>query len=65
MPSPPRSSSATAMASRGSSSHSGGRLPHPDGSFDLVTMLDVIEHVDDDQTMLGEAWRVLRPGGTR
>ena len=43
--------------------YSGDRLPHADGSFDVVTMLDVIEHVDDDQTILGEARRVLRPGG--
>jgi len=41
----------------------GETVPHPDASFDLVSLLDVIEHVDDDQTLLGEAARVLRPAG--
>jgi len=40
-----------------------GRLPFEDDSFDLVTMLDVIEHVDDDQKLLREATRLLAPGG--
>ena len=31
--------------------------------FDLVTLLDVIEHVDDDVGVLAEARRVLTPGG--
>jgi SAM-dependent methyltransferase len=43
---------------------SGVEVPHPDGSFDLVTLLDVIEHVDDDQTLLLEARRVLAAGGS-
>jgi SAM-dependent methyltransferase len=43
---------------------SGVEVPHPDDAFDLVTLLDVIEHVDDDQTLLAEARRVLRPGGS-
>jgi SAM-dependent methyltransferase len=38
-------------------------LPFEDNSFDLVTMLDVLEHIDDDQGTLRDIYRVLRPGG--
>jgi SAM-dependent methyltransferase len=39
------------------------KLPYEDGSFDLVTGLDVVEHLDDDVAGLSEMRRVLRPGG--
>lgn len=39
------------------------QLPYEDGSFDLVTALDVVEHLDDDVAGLREMHRVLRPGG--
>src|SRR6266567_2771716 len=38
-------------------------LPFEDASFDLVTGLDVVEHLDDDLAGLTEMRRVLRPGG--
>jgi 2-polyprenyl-6-hydroxyphenyl methylase / 3-demethylubiquinone-9 3-methyltransferase len=38
-------------------------LPFPDGSFDLVTCCDVLEHVDDLNLALAEIARVLKPGG--
>ena len=39
------------------------RLPFDDGTFDLVTALDVVEHLDDDVAGLREIHRVLKPGG--
>lgn len=41
----------------------GCKLPFATGSFDLCTAWDVLEHVPDDQAMLRELSRVLRPGG--
>lgn len=41
----------------------GARLPFADGSFELVTCLETIEHVVDLQSLVSEIRRVLRPGG--
>ncbi len=38
-------------------------LPFADESFDLVTALDVVEHLDDDVAGLKEMNRVLKTGG--
>ncbi|MEJ7782814.1 MAG: class I SAM-dependent methyltransferase [Solirubrobacteraceae bacterium] len=41
-------------------------LPHPDASFDTVTMLDVAYHITEEahwRAAVGEVARVLRPGG--
>ena len=38
-------------------------LPWSDGSFDLITCLDVIEHTPDDRATLLELRRVCRPTG--
>jgi SAM-dependent methyltransferase len=44
--------------------YDGKSLPFADASFDAVSMLDVLEHVRDRQTLVSEIVRVLRPGGT-
>lgn len=38
-------------------------LPVPSGSFDLAICNDVLQHVEDDQGAVNEAFRVLAPGG--
>jgi ubiquinone/menaquinone biosynthesis C-methylase UbiE len=39
------------------------QMPFSDNSFDLITALDVLEHIDDDQTAASELVRVLKPKG--
>jgi ubiquinone/menaquinone biosynthesis C-methylase UbiE len=39
------------------------RLPFGDDSFDKALCSHVLEHVLDDHAVVGEIWRVLRPGG--
>ena len=38
-------------------------LPFTDASFDVVAAGELLEHVRDPERLLGEAERVLRPGG--
>lgn len=41
----------------------GEDLPFRDGSFDVVFLHEVLEHVEDDARTLQEAYRTLAPGG--
>lgn len=41
----------------------GTNMPFKDGSFDVVTAFDTIEHIPDDLAAFRECLRVLRPGG--
>jgi SAM-dependent methyltransferase len=38
-------------------------LPFADGSFDLVALLDTVEHIPDEDAVFDECRRVLTPGG--
>ena len=39
------------------------RLPFDDGVFDRIVTSEVLEHIQDDVTAIGELTRVLKPGG--
>lgn len=39
------------------------QLPFKPGTFDMLTALDLVEHLQDDGPALREMFRVLRPGG--
>lgn len=39
------------------------KLPYEDGSFDVITSFQVIEHVANPNTMLSEIKRILKPNG--
>jgi SAM-dependent methyltransferase len=41
----------------------GDRLPFAEGAFDLVALLDTLEHIPDELAVLHESRRVLKPGG--
>lgn len=41
----------------------GRRLPFRDASFASVLSMSVLEHIDEAERVVPEAWRVLRPGG--
>jgi SAM-dependent methyltransferase len=38
--------------------------PLPDASFDIVVLLNVLEHIEDDNKALLHVARILKPGGT-
>jgi len=39
-------------------------LPFKDNSFDMVTLIAVIEHLDHPEYIISEVHRVLKPGGS-
>lgn len=41
----------------------GDSLPFPDSSFDLIALLDTVEHIPDEFGVFEECRRVLKPGG--
>jgi ubiquinone/menaquinone biosynthesis C-methylase UbiE len=41
----------------------GEQLPFAAASFDIITMIEVLEHTTDDSAVLGECHRILRPDG--
>lgn len=44
--------------------NSGARLPYPDAHFDVVVSIESLEHIYPTDFVLGEIFRVTKPGGT-
>ncbi len=44
--------------------YEGERIPLEDGSVDVLTCIEVIEHTQNDSATIRELLRVLKPGGT-
>ncbi len=38
-------------------------LPYPDNTFDYIVSFQVIEHIEEDEALVKEMQRVLKPGG--
>ncbi len=41
----------------------GLRTPFEDNEFDLVVIVDLLEHIEADRAFVGEVFRILKPGG--
>lgn len=39
------------------------KCPLPDRSVDVIVLLNVLEHIEDDQKALKQLYRILKPGG--
>lgn len=39
------------------------KLPYEDTFFDIVSCMDVLEHIEDDEKAVKELFRILKPGG--
>ncbi len=39
------------------------KIPLPDASFDVVSAMDLLEHVENPESVVQEAARLLKPGG--
>ena len=37
--------------------------PWPDGAFERIEAMDVLEHLTDTVAFMDECWRILKPGG--
>ncbi|RMD86400.1 MAG: SAM-dependent methyltransferase, partial [Candidatus Dadabacteria bacterium] len=41
----------------------GEATPYPDSYFDLIVVVDYLEHIENDRAFVKEMWRILKDGG--